>query len=283
MTAKFNPSRALAIAAGLVIIALTAAAFWLSYAHLAEVASAHGLQGSPVRAWAWPATLDLFIVAGELLMLRAALAKRVDWWAIGLTTVGSLGSIVLNVAGVTGTRDPSAVPLLDYVVAAVPPTAALLAFGALMRQVHQALAGAAVEDTPAPAAVTFIERAEVSPDTTPGVSAPLAVTPVPAIAALPVKPLVICGDRMLWDPPLPTRDEDDEVTAATTDRLPAGTAANVIRAAWVTGLPVTETARRATRSTSYVKKVFAQLDSKATGKPPKREWAPLVWPEVPSA
>lgn len=130
-----NPSRALAIAAGLVIIALTAAAFWLSYAHLAEVALAHGMQDKEVRAWAWPATLDLFIVAGELLMLRAALKGSVDGWAIGLTVVGSGGSIALNVAGVGSAAEP-----LDYVVAAVPPTAALLAFGALMRQIHQALA-----------------------------------------------------------------------------------------------------------------------------------------------
>jgi hypothetical protein len=132
---KWDPSRALAIAAGLVIIALTAAAFWLSYAHLAEVALGHGLEQAPARAWAWPATLDLFIVAGELLMLRAALAGKVDPWAIGLTVVGSGSSIALNVAGV-GT----AAGTLDYVVAAVPPTAALLAFGALMRQIHQALA-----------------------------------------------------------------------------------------------------------------------------------------------
>ncbi|WP_107091979.1 MULTISPECIES: DUF2637 domain-containing protein [unclassified Streptomyces] len=136
-----SPSKALAIGAGVVIVALTGAAFWLSYAHLAEVALGHGLRQAPARAWAWPATLDLFIVAGELLMLRAALAKRVDGWAIALTAVGSVGSIVLNVAGVTGTRDPGTVPVLDYVVAAVPPTAALLAFGALMRQIHQALAG----------------------------------------------------------------------------------------------------------------------------------------------
>ena len=135
-----DASRALAIAAGLVIIGLTGAAFWLSYAHLAEVALAHGLGTAPERAWAWPATLDLFIVAGELLMLRAALKRQVDGWAIALTAVGSVGSIVLNVAGVTGNRDPGTVPLLDYVVAAVPPTAALLAFGALMRQIHQALA-----------------------------------------------------------------------------------------------------------------------------------------------
>lgn len=158
---KWDPSRALAIAAGLVIIALTAAAFWLSYAHLAEVALAHGMQEKEVRAWAWPATLDLFIVAGELLMLRAALAGKADPWAIGLTVVGSGSSIALNVAGV-GTSAGT----LDYVVAAVPPTAALLAFGALMRQIHQALAGRDDQNSPrsqeVPAPEVTVERAETA-------------------------------------------------------------------------------------------------------------------------
>ncbi|MGW2847894.1 DUF2637 domain-containing protein [Streptomyces sp. NPDC001108] len=126
-------------AAGCVIVALTIAGFWLSYAHLAEVASQHGLGGSPARQWAWPATLDAFIVAGELLMLRAGLRRTPDWWAIALTASGSLGSIALNVAGVNGTGT-APVPFLDYVVAAVPPTAALLAFGVLMCQIHQHVA-----------------------------------------------------------------------------------------------------------------------------------------------
>lgn len=123
---------ALAIAAGITTIALTAGAFWLSYEHLHDVAGGHGLSGS--RAWAWPGTVDLFIVAGELLTLRASLQKRVDGWAIALAAFGSCGSIALNIFGV-GVHAPA----LDYTVAAVPPTAALIAFGALMRQVHQAL------------------------------------------------------------------------------------------------------------------------------------------------
>ncbi|UED85829.1 DUF2637 domain-containing protein [Streptomyces profundus] len=128
------------VAAATVIVALTAGAFWLSYAHLAEVAGQHGLEHSPVRQWAWPATLDAFIVAGELLMLRAGLRRVTDGWAIALTATGSIGSIALNVAGVSSTGNADAVPLLDYVVAAVPPTAALLAFGVLMRQIHQLVA-----------------------------------------------------------------------------------------------------------------------------------------------
>ncbi|MFF3088644.1 DUF2637 domain-containing protein [Streptomyces nojiriensis] len=147
-------------AAGAVIAALTAAAFWLSYAHLAEVAGQHGLAKSPERQWAWPGTLDAFIVVGELLMLRAGLRRVTDWWAVALTAIGSVGSIVLNVAGVNGTgSDP--VPLLDYVVAAVPPTAALLAFGVLMRQIHQHVAApvpAPAEEVPLPTDGTSGDR-----------------------------------------------------------------------------------------------------------------------------
>ncbi|MEU3528592.1 DUF2637 domain-containing protein [Streptomyces sp. NPDC038707] len=137
MMTKQATERYALVAAGVVIVALTAGAFWLSYAHLAEVAGQHGLGSSPVRRWTWPATLDAFIVAGELLMLRAGLHRVTDGWAITLTATGSVGSIALNVAGVSGTGGASPVPLLDYVVAAVPPTAALLAFGVLMRQIHQ--------------------------------------------------------------------------------------------------------------------------------------------------
>jgi hypothetical protein len=137
MMTKHAAERYALIAAGAVIVALTAGGFWLSYAHLAEVAGAHGLGRSPARRWAWPATLDAFIVAGELLMLRAGLRRVPDKGAITLTATGSVGSIALNVAGVNGSGNASNVPLLDYVVAAVPPTAALLAFGVLMRQIHQ--------------------------------------------------------------------------------------------------------------------------------------------------
>ncbi|MGV9424437.1 DUF2637 domain-containing protein [Streptomyces sp. NPDC003656] len=137
MMTKQAAERYVLAAAGVVIVGLTAGGFWLSYAHLAEVAGQHGLHSSPARRWAWPATLDAFIVAGELLMLRAGLRRVADGWAIALTATGSVGSIALNVAGVSGTGNARSVPLLDYVVAAVPPSAALLAFGVLMRQIHQ--------------------------------------------------------------------------------------------------------------------------------------------------
>jgi hypothetical protein len=170
----------LTLSAGVVIIVLTAAAFWLSYAHLHDVAATYGLGVSPERAWAWPATLDLFIIAGEILMLVAALNGKRDPWAIALTVAGSVGSIALNVLGV-GT----AAPVLAYVVAAVPPAAALLAFGALMRQLHTFVNATAVQ---APVSEDSEESHEEAPVQTlpavePGPSVALAQAPQVATLA----------------------------------------------------------------------------------------------------
>ncbi|WIC88863.1 membrane protein [Streptomyces phage OnionKnight] len=146
----------LAVGAAVIITGITGIAFWLSYHHLHDVAEAHGLGTDPARAWAWPAVLDLFYLAGELLILRASYLRTVDPWAIALTAIGALGSIGLNVAGV----GPAA-PVLEYVVAAVPPVAALLAFGALMRQMHLWFARRpAAEQLPAAAPAVTVERAE---------------------------------------------------------------------------------------------------------------------------
>jgi hypothetical protein len=130
---------ALAATAAALIFLLTGVSLWLSYEHLHDVGARHGFADDPIRAWAWPATLDLFYAAGEVLILRAALARRLDWWAIALVVFGAGGSIALNIAGV----GPGAEPL-DYVVAAVPPIASLLAFGALMAQLYRALASPVV-------------------------------------------------------------------------------------------------------------------------------------------
>ncbi|WP_330265307.1 DUF2637 domain-containing protein [Streptomyces griseorubiginosus] len=170
---RINARDSLAIGAATVTVLLTAAAFWLSYEHLHDIADGNGLDDA--RAWAWPATVDLFIVAGELLMLRASLGRRgMDWWAVALAAFGSLGSIALNVAGVGYGADP-----MEYIVAAVPPSAALVAFGALMRQLHERLAQDA-EDAPASPTVRSVpSAAEVVP-----VGArllPLVARPVPVV------------------------------------------------------------------------------------------------------
>nr|WP_229899271.1 DUF2637 domain-containing protein [Streptomyces hiroshimensis] len=180
---------------------LTAIAFWLSYEHLQGVAAGHGLRGATARSWAWPGTVDLFIVIGELLILRASLARRVDWWAIGLATAGSGGSIALNVAGVG-----AGAGLLDYVVAAVPPVAALLAFGALMRQVHAYLARRIA--TPAGHTVTPVnaqpDPVTLTRDDDPEEAPPAAADEPPAVAELEWAPeAVIPGATPVEEPSTP--------------------------------------------------------------------------------
>ncbi|MFR9755530.1 DUF2637 domain-containing protein [Streptomyces sp. TR06-5] len=177
--------RAAILTAGAVILVLTVAAFWLSYAHLADVAMEHGLASSPERAWAWPGTIDLFILAGEVLMFRAALRGAWDWWAFALTAAGSLGSIGLNVAGVEQNTLS-----LEHVVAAVPPTAALLAFGALMRQVHGLVTDtdASTADEPESAPAVAVER-DSSAETTPAALEPAEVPAPPAVEPAPVEPV----------------------------------------------------------------------------------------------
>ncbi|MGW4648060.1 DUF2637 domain-containing protein [Kitasatospora sp. NPDC004289] len=175
----------LAIAAALATIGLTAVAFWLSYEALHDLATDHHLSGP--RAWAWPATLDSFIVVGELLVLRASLLRRVDWFAIGLVALGSAGSIVLNVVSV-GKVDP-----ITQVVAAIPPTAALLAFTALMRQIFRALAAPAPAPGPKPRWWSRRKPAasQLDPATT-----ELTQASAPAIPPMPArKPIAYRDDR----------------------------------------------------------------------------------------
>lgn len=174
---------ALAAGAAAVTIALTAAAFWLSYEHLHDVAGGNGLGG--VRAWAWPATVDLFIVTGELLVLRASLRHRVDYWAIALAALGSIGSIALNISGVG--RGASA---LAYVVAAVPPSAALVAFGALMRQVHEVLDR--IPDAPAGDAPTRLDAGfEQAASEATALAAPAAHPDALVLDLAPMQPAIL--------------------------------------------------------------------------------------------
>jgi hypothetical protein len=193
----------LAIGAAAVTIALTAAAFWLSYEHLHDIAGGHGLGGT--RAWAWPATVDLFIITGELLVLRASLRHHTDPWAIALAALGSTGSIALNISGV-GTGASA----LTYVVAAVPPSAALIAFGALMRQVHEILDRT---EAAAPAALA----ADTAPQ--PDASFEQAASEATALAAPSVQPSALVLDLApMWPASAEVTADAPRVHPADTDR-----------------------------------------------------------------
>jgi Protein of unknown function (DUF2637) len=113
-----------------VTVIATGVGFWLSYAGLHSFAVLAGLSGP--EAWAWPASVDLFILAGELGITISTLRDgRPDWRAWGYFFAGCGPSVTFNVLHVTS-RFPA---WGKYAVAATPPVAAVLALAALMQQV----------------------------------------------------------------------------------------------------------------------------------------------------
>ncbi|MET9098317.1 DUF2637 domain-containing protein [Streptomyces antibioticus] len=166
----------LAVLAAALTIGLTGVTFWLSYEALHNLAAGHGLRGE--RAWAWPATIDAFIVIGEVLILRASLLRRVDWLAVILTAAGSVGSIVLNVASAGD------VDRMTKVVHAVPPCAALLIFTALMRQIYRALAQHTAQQTPVIDPSTSVDSYEATP-VVERVDEPAAEDSIPVMPPMP--------------------------------------------------------------------------------------------------
>ena len=138
------------IVAGMVtaVSAASAVGFWLSYGALHDFAWRTGLCGA--YSWAWPASVDLFVLAGEAGVTLAALRKRHDPMAWAYLVLGFGASVTGNLLHVA----PGALPWwARYAVAAVPPMAAMLALAALLRQVYRLVAEPAgtVPGTPYPA------------------------------------------------------------------------------------------------------------------------------------
>ena len=121
------------VVAGMVVAvtAATVVGFWLSYSGLHDFATRAGLTGP--EGWAWPASVDLFIAAGEAGVTISALRRRRDPLAWAYLAAGFAASVTGNVLHV----DTGHLAWARYAVAAVPPMAAMLALAALLRHVYQ--------------------------------------------------------------------------------------------------------------------------------------------------
>ena len=115
-----------------VTVIATGVGFWLSYAGLHAFATRAGLRGP--EAWAWPSSVDLFILTGELGITISTLRdQRHDWRAWVYFGMGCGPSVTFNILHVFPVLPAWSI----YAVAATPPVAALLALAALMQQVTQ--------------------------------------------------------------------------------------------------------------------------------------------------
>jgi len=122
-----------AVVAGMVTAAAaaTVVGFWLSYSGLHGFAARAGLAGP--EGWAWPASVDLFIAAGEAGVTISALRRRRDPAAWGYLAAGFAASVTGNVLH----ADTAHLVWARYAVAATPPIAAMLALAALLRHVYR--------------------------------------------------------------------------------------------------------------------------------------------------
>jgi hypothetical protein len=123
-------------------VAATIVGFWLSYAGLHAFAHRSGLHGA--EAWAWPASVDLFILAGELGITISAIRRQRDPLAWVYLLAGFGPSVAFNILHVVTVAPHWG----RYAVAAVPPVAAMLALGALMRQTYRLAVAAHLASAP---------------------------------------------------------------------------------------------------------------------------------------
>ena len=112
------------------VIGLAAAGFAMSYQALHSLAVEHGVPAT--LAWMWPLVVDGFIVVASLSVVRAVADGRHAVYPWLLVLAFSSISVAFNVAHAAPT-------LVARIVAAIPPTALVLSFELLMRQLRQQL------------------------------------------------------------------------------------------------------------------------------------------------
>jgi hypothetical protein len=112
------------------VLGLAVAGFTMSYDALHSLALTQGVP--PALAWMWPLVVDGFIVVASLSVVRAVADGRHSVYPWVLVLAFSSILVAFNVVHAAPT-------MVARFVAAIPPTALVLSFELLMRQVRQQL------------------------------------------------------------------------------------------------------------------------------------------------
>jgi hypothetical protein len=112
------------------VLGLAIAGFAMSYDALHSLALTQGVPAT--LAWMWPLVVDGFIVVASLSVVRAVADGRHAAYPWLLVLAFSSISVAFNVVHAAPT-------LVARLVAAIPPTALVLSFELLMRQLRQQL------------------------------------------------------------------------------------------------------------------------------------------------
>ncbi|MBU3994888.1 MAG: DUF2637 domain-containing protein [Actinobacteria bacterium] len=171
------PSGRLAVSTattGTVLIA--AAAFWLSFTALTDLARRSGIDAG--QAWAWPLIVDGLIVVATVAVV-ALDGHRAAWYPWLLLIAGTLVSVVANALHATVAADADVPPLLAGCVAAVPPLV-------LLASTHLTVV------------LVRSHRARTSEEAEP----PVAEAPVPSVSADP-EPVAVLPEMFAATAPVP--------------------------------------------------------------------------------
>ncbi len=123
-------NRHFSLLTGLLVAFLAAAAFWLSFGALRDLAVQQGI--APDVAWLYPAIIDGAIIVFSLSVVQVSLAgerPRYPWVLVGVFTALS---VMLNILHAAAT-------ILPKLMAAIPPVALFLSFELLMNQIKWAV------------------------------------------------------------------------------------------------------------------------------------------------
>jgi Predicted transcriptional regulator len=113
------PNGRLAVSTAIVgTVLIAAAAFWLSFTALTDLAHRSGVAAE--QAWAWPLIVDGLIVVATVAVV-ALDRQQAAWYPWLLLMVGTAVSVTANSLHATVAADPSVPAALAGCVAAVPP------------------------------------------------------------------------------------------------------------------------------------------------------------------
>ncbi|MGK5627313.1 hypothetical protein [Streptomyces sp. URMC 123] len=238
---------------------------------------------SPWIAWLLDPMVALALGAG--LIADGRLSEHgvhPSGWASALRWFAGVGTWLMNCwsalwpagapFGVPRQVDPAAL-----VLHSVPPVLLILLAEAISHYRRAILARIGdlqhevdAADARVDARVERVEDAGFPPASARGLTAPAALAPRAAgSAGVGRLSLVICGGSRVHTPLVPPSSSSSAPRGERVVKLPAEEAARIIRACWVEGATIPDAARRSTRSTSYVHKVYKQLEDEGVARRPR--------------
>ncbi|MFE6038762.1 hypothetical protein [Streptomyces sp. NPDC056452] len=237
-----------------------------------------------ISVWiAWLLDPMVAVALGAVLIVDGRLSEhgvQPSGWATGLRWFAGLGTWLMNCWGSlwpagTPFGVPREIDPAGLVLHSIPPVLLIVLAEAITyyrRAILDRIAELRHQIDPV---VERVEAPPVHPASTTASTPPATSTPAQvAVAAKKPSALVICGGHQVFPLTVPPPSTQDSGKGQEPVKLPADEAARVIRECWVEGVTIPAAALRSTRSTSYVHKVYKQLEEDGLPRRPRSVVAP---------